>query len=353
MPVGTGEKPPVSALAEQGVPHAADCGRIDAGAAVSGAADGVESHRWRADRVATQVVLTAAVRRPMPGLAFEAEGHGRAGVVEVAQVLDVEAVVAGCIERAGSFQVGGHVIAAVGVKGRHPLDAFQRLGVAQGAVGAVEFGAGRVPVRRAGVQAAGHRAVPVVALEGVDVAGLRGEVAAAGVAAVAAVEAVRPHGQGVGVAQGGVAGRGGQRLRVDRGRYLARDDAHRRVLVAGHHRFQADEQRLVAQGRQVLHQRVLVGLDAFPTPHVLAGCRARNVAARLDRRHRVLPGRVGAKNAAARDGDQRVGRRGEGGVFSQRAVAVAGAAMAGLHEPVQAPGRGGIAVHRLGHLFLQ
>ena len=345
MPVGTGEEPPVAAFAQQRVPDTADLRRIHAGAAEGGAAGRVDVDA--ADGVAADVVFTALVGGAVAGLALEAEGHVRAGVVEVAQVLDVEAVVAGRVEGAGALQVGRHVVAAVGVVGGHPLHGLDRLVVAQVAVGAVELEGGGVPVGVGGVRAAGHRAVPVVA----DAAG-GGGVAAARVA-VAAVEAVGPLRQRVGVAQRRVAGRGGQRRAVGGGRDLAGDDRHRAVLVAGDDRLDAQEQRLVAVGGQVLDQRVLELLHGLPAPHVLVRRRARDRALGLDRRVGLLPARLRAQRRHAVGGEHlRVGGGRERGVFGQGAVAVAGAAVAGLHEPVQPPGRVAHAFHRALHQLL-
>ena len=108
-----------------------------------------------------------------------------------------------------------------------------------------------------------------------------------------------------------------------------------RVLVAGDDRLDADEQRQVLERGEVLDQRVLELLDRLPAPHVAGSARCPTTSPL--RRHAgcCLPGRV----RAARPGDERVGRRRERRVLDQRAVAVAVAAVAGLHEPVEAPGR--------------
>ena len=50
---------------------------------------------------------------PWPGCVSMPNAIARRGVVEVAQVLDVEAVVAVRVELAGALEVGGHVVAAV------------------------------------------------------------------------------------------------------------------------------------------------------------------------------------------------------------------------------------------------
>src|SRR6185312_12733873 len=92
VPVGAGEEPPVAAFAEQRVPHAADLRAIHARAAVGRAADRVDVHAG--DVVATDRVLAAGIGRAVTRLRLEAERDLRPGVVEVAQALDVVAVVA-------------------------------------------------------------------------------------------------------------------------------------------------------------------------------------------------------------------------------------------------------------------
>ena len=74
----------------------------------------------------------------------------------------------------------------------------------------------------------------------------------------------------------------GSVCRVDRRRHLARDDRHRGVLVAGNDRLDAQEQRLVLVGVEVLEQRVLELLERLPAPHVPVRAGARHVALRND-----------------------------------------------------------------------
>ncbi len=177
----------------------------------------------------------------------------------------------------------------------------------------------RVPAGIGGVQAAGNGAVPVV---GGAAAGVR----------VAPVEAVLPLRQRAGIADGGVARAVGQIGGIQRSGYLVRDDGHRGVLVARNDRFDAKEQRQVLVGVQVLDERVLELLQRLPAPHV-AGCAGPGHIT-LGRDAGVHPRRAGAH---ARD--ERISGRGQRRVFNQRAVAVAVSAVAGLHEPVEAPGR--------------
>ena len=66
-----------------------------------------------ADVVATDRVFAAVVRGAVAGLRLHAERDRRRGVVEVAQVLDVVAVVAVRVERPGALEMGGHVVAGV------------------------------------------------------------------------------------------------------------------------------------------------------------------------------------------------------------------------------------------------
>ena len=72
-----------------------------------------ESTLHAADVVAANRVLAARVRSAVARLRFHAEGDRRRGVVEVAQVLDVEAVVAVRVERPGALEMRRHVVAAV------------------------------------------------------------------------------------------------------------------------------------------------------------------------------------------------------------------------------------------------
>ena len=125
--------------------------------------------------------------------------------------------------------------------------------------------------------------------------------------------------------------------------------------MTGHHRFHTDEQRGVAVSGQVLQQRVLVFLDRLPTPHrgvglaAQRGGRAAHVALDGGCANAVGPRGVGA----ARLGRGRIGHHASGavgvsgghqvGVFNQGAVAVAVATVAGLDEPVEAPGAGSLA----------
>src|SRR5262245_17134144 len=105
----------------------------------------------------------------VPGLRFEAEGDMGCRVVEVAQVLDVVAVVAFRIEWTGAFEVRWHVVAAVAMERGHPLQRLHGLEVAllarAGATGLYEFACRIVPaecrIRRP--WAGGVGAIPVVA----------------------------------------------------------------------------------------------------------------------------------------------------------------------------------------------
>ena len=124
VPVGAGEEPPVAAFAEQRVPHAADLRAVDAGAAVGGAADACRS-ATPPMLLRSGIVLAAVVRGAVAGLRLDAERDRRRGVVEVAQVLDVEAVVAVRVERAGALEVRGHVVAAVGMELRPSTSALR------------------------------------------------------------------------------------------------------------------------------------------------------------------------------------------------------------------------------------
>ncbi len=341
VPVGTREEPVVAALAEHRIPDAADLRSVHAGAAIGRAADRVDEHA--ADVVAADLILAAVRRGAMARLALHAERRVGRGVVEVAQVLDVEALVAIGIERAGTFQVGRHVVARAVVEGGHPLHGFDGLLVTLRAVAGAarrdQLLRGRVPARVGGVRAARNRAVPVVAHGRTGCC-----VAAAGVG-IGAVEAVFPLGQRRGVAERVVALGRRQRHGVDRRRHLAGDHRHRRVLVSGHHRLHADEERLALGGRQVLDQRILDLLDRLPAPHVAPRAAAAHVA--LDGHAGIDPARVRTDGRVVR-----ISRRGKALVFDERAVAVAVAAVAGLHEPVEAPGRvdlvGGL-LHQLLH----
>src|SRR5262249_50094416 len=88
----------------------------------------------------------------------------------------------------------------------------------------------------------------------------------------------------------------------------------------------------VLRGVEVLDERVLELLKRLPAPHVAARARAARYVA-LDGDARVHPGGV---RSDARD--ERIDRRREGRVFDELAVAVAGAAVTGLDEPIEAPG---------------
>jgi hypothetical protein len=213
------------------------------------------------------------------------------------------------IEDARALDVRGNVIAGVGVVGRHPLDALHRLLVAGVAAVVGELAAPLVELR---VQrAAGHGAIPVV-------------VGAPAQVGVGAVEAVLPLCNGIGVA---AAARG----------QLAGGDGHVAVLVAGDDRLLAHEQRLLPELAHALHHRVHELLDDLPAVHAaVEGVRVAPDQVTLDRSgaDAGAPGRTGplAFDIGVARGRARLC------VIDQRAVAVAAAAVAGHHEPVQAVG---------------
>src|SRR6202008_522450 len=109
---------------------------------------------------------------------------------EVAQALDVEAVVAVGVERAGALEVGRDVIAAIRVERGHPLHRLDglrvALGTGPGAAGLNQLLGGVAEAQsHAGRTGAGRvAAIPVVADGAAD-----GGVAAAGVG-IAAVKTV-------------------------------------------------------------------------------------------------------------------------------------------------------------------
>src|SRR4029079_15823295 len=111
VPVGAGEEPEVPGLTQHRVPHAAEYPGVAAGAAERRAADGVG--RDAVDGLAQDLVLAAVRRGAVARLRFHAERDRRRGVVEVAQVLDVEPIVAVRVELAGALEVGGNVVALV------------------------------------------------------------------------------------------------------------------------------------------------------------------------------------------------------------------------------------------------
>ena len=257
VPVGAGEEPEVAAFAQQGVPYAADLRAVHAGAAIGRAACRVG--QYAVDGLAQWFVFTAIRRGAVAGLRLHAESDFRRCVVQIAQVFDVEAIVAVRVEGAGAFKVGWNVVAAVGMVLRHPFHGLDSLQVAPvsgtGTAGGHQFLRGGVPAEVVFVQATWDRAIPVVAGHGPN-----GCVAAAGVGIIA-VEAIFPLGQRVGVAHCGItAGVGGnhrsawERSPVERRRQLTRDDGHRRVLVSRNDRLDADEQRQVLERGEVLGQ---------------------------------------------------------------------------------------------------
>ena len=71
VPVRAGEEPPVAALAQQRVPHAAELRAVDAGATVGRAADRVGGDAG--DVVAQDRVFTTVGRSAVTGLGFETE----------------------------------------------------------------------------------------------------------------------------------------------------------------------------------------------------------------------------------------------------------------------------------------
>src|SRR6185436_14363451 len=138
------------------VPHAADLRAVHAGTAEGGATDAVHAHR--AEAVATDRVFAARIGSAVTRLCLEAERNGRGCVVEVTQALDVEAVVAVRVERAGALEVRGHVVALARILLRHPLHGFHGLRVtantAARAAGRQQLHRRRIPARVRAVRAA-------------------------------------------------------------------------------------------------------------------------------------------------------------------------------------------------------
>jgi len=197
---------------------------------------------------------------PWTRLRLHTERDPGRGVVEVAQALDVVAVVAVRVELAGSLEVRGQVVASAGMVGGHPLQRFDHLLVTLVAsarsASRDELHPGRVPAGIGGVQAARNRAVPSVV--GSAAAGVR----------VTAVETVLPLRQRGAIADRGVARGRGQRRAIESRRDLACNDRHRSVLVAGNDRLDAEEQRQVLIGVEVLDERG----TGSPAPTASATC---------------------------------------------------------------------------------
>src|ERR1700704_2162997 len=96
MPVRAYEDERVAAFAEEPVPQTTDLGGVDA----------LQSVRTTAYRVGRIGPRTAGDRAlcEMPRR-LDTECHGGPGIVEVAEMLDVVAVAAGWVERAGALRV--------------------------------------------------------------------------------------------------------------------------------------------------------------------------------------------------------------------------------------------------------
>src|SRR6202007_670512 len=118
------------------------------------------------DGVAQYLIFAAIARGTVARLAFETESDSRCGVVEVAQMFEVETLVAGGAELSGALKMGGHVVSFVRRIGHHPLQRFERLVVALGAGARAasrnQFLCSRIPAHIGSVRAAGDRAIPVV-----------------------------------------------------------------------------------------------------------------------------------------------------------------------------------------------
>ena len=112
MIVRARKEPPVTSFAQEAVPDAADLGRVNARTAVGAATN-------RVGGVATTGRLSTVARHRL-----ETERDLGAGVVEVTQVFDVEAIAAGRVIDAGALEVGRHEIGRRGRLLVHPLDAF-------------------------------------------------------------------------------------------------------------------------------------------------------------------------------------------------------------------------------------
>ena len=187
----------------------------------------------------------------MTGLRLEAEGDFGRRVVEVAQVLDVEAVVAVGIERPGALEMGRHVVAGRSVE-RSPSTSALRPSCCGRAM--------PLPAPPVGISfcaVAFQLGSAAFALPGTEQFQLlptscAGGVAAAGVG-VAAIEAVFPLRQRGGVAQRACSPASvGSVARVERAGIWPGDHGHRRVLVAGHDGLDAEEQRHVLVGVEIL-----------------------------------------------------------------------------------------------------
>ena len=109
--------------------------------------------------------------------------------------------------------------------------------------------------------------------------------------------------------------------------------------MASDDRFHAHEHGQVAQAAEVFSDGILVFLNGLPAPHRgVGGARQRRAVAGVAL-HSGGADAVRPSRGRALAFNERVGRRAQRGVFHQRAVAVAVAAMAGLNEPVEAPRR--------------
>ena len=321
------EEPPVTAFAQKRIPHAANLGRVNARTTVGAATDCTS-------RIATPVGFGSVT-----GHRFKTECDLGAGIVEVTQVLDVEAVAASRVVDAGALEVGRNEVGRRGSLFVHPLDAFDRLDVTEVGIGC-RVGSGEVADRsdlgRRGidqrvVRAARDRAIPEVLS------------ATAGVA-IAAIETVFVLGLQV-----GVTGRRGRRP----GR-LALQKCGRGVLVARGVLLQSDPNRLLRITAKGLDDLVLKFLNFLPTPHGFRGrctvaldigaavgqrgfpglvrsfeCRGGLAAAAVGHGGGGLPGAIRAIGQTQRRCD------GLKWVFGQRAVTGAATTVVGLDEPVE------------------
>src|SRR5262245_12960396 len=242
MPVRLGVEEPVAAFAKQRVPQAADLGGIDADAAIG-------RHAGRVDAGAAEIRLVFAARigSLMSGHALEADGDGRTGIVEIAEVFDVKAAIAVRIKDAGALDMRRDVVAIQREVRLQPLDA------GNGLINVV----GGPQARARGIQ---DLVLPDATFGRTRSASLSATVG------VATVEAIFEFRQGAGVVVGIDSAYGDGVAPVLR--FLGGEGRHAGMLMTRDVRLKSSiEHRLLQLPRQAGHFGEGVLLNHLPAPH--------------------------------------------------------------------------------------
>src|SRR5467141_225190 len=280
VPVRTDIDEEIATFAKQAVPQPTHLRGIDATESIGTAADRASSVGTRA---AGDRALGHMTRR------FDAEGDGRARIVEVAEMLDVVTVAAGGIEYARPFGVGRDSIGLQRIMRLQPRYARHRF----------------LMTRRAAIVdvVLARPNLTIFTIQQADRVG------------IGAVKAEFVLGHLVGVAVSA--------------RILSGDHRDVGMLVAWNDPFQPFDEHLVVYRRAVDNDRIFNFLDRLPAPH--GGAAAGTVRRALQAGDRDA---VDGPAERLTPGGRRIARQ-VGAIVAEAAVAVARTAMVAKGEPIE------------------